>query len=264
MFLSLASILRGPRRIDGVDFVVGGVQKAGTTALHHFISGHPHIAVLRDQSLHFFDDEKNFTGEPDYAVLHSNFRPKHHWQIAGEVTNDYTFWRPALERIARYNPGMKLIVSLRNPTARAFSHWNMRRAKGQEPRDFLDAIKRDQERNIDELSPETHRFAYIGRGLYFAQMERVFRYFPREQVLAIKYEDFRHDYTQTIDKVFDFLGVERLPGLKNRETNTAQYHRKITAGERAFVSAIFEQDTRRLESLLGWDCSDWRPRPASG
>ena len=62
------------RRIDHVDFVVAGVQKAGTTALHYFIAKHPHIALPRDQALHFFDKEENFRGEPDYIPLASRQR----------------------------------------------------------------------------------------------------------------------------------------------------------------------------------------------
>src|SRR5690242_15600876 len=135
-------VMFGRRPVTRVDFVVGGVQKAGTTALHDFLAQHPHVALLRDQALHFFDKEENFgpslTGvsSPDYDVLHGNFDPPRNWKIAGEVTADYLYYPRALERIAAYNPGMKLIVSLRNPIDRAFSQWNMRRAKGREALPF--------------------------------------------------------------------------------------------------------------------------------
>lgn len=248
------------RKVNRVDFIVAGVQKAGTTALHDFLAKHPHVALPRDQALHFFDKEEHFTSEPDYRVLHGNFDPGWRWRIAGEVTADYVYYQPALERIARYNPKMKLIISLRDPTDRAFSHWNMRRAKGNESLDFVDAIKRDQEQRSS--SSEMRGNAHIDRGLYSAQMERVFRLFPREQVLVIKYENFRADYSATVDRLFDFLGVHRLRGLKNEQRNVGPYTRKITAEERQYVCAIFEEDISKLEALLGWDCSDWRCRPA--
>ena len=249
-----------PRRIERVDFIVAGVQKAGTTALHYFLAKHPHIALPRDQALHFFDQEKNFQGEPNYETLHNNFDAGWRWRIAGEVTADYVYYTPALSRIARYNPAMKLIISLRNPTDRAFSHWNMRRAKGREPLDFLDAIKLDR---AQITAGELRGNAHVERGFYSPQLERVFELFPRDQVLMIKYEDFRKDYSRTLDEVFDFLGVERLPNLKNAEQNAGPYQRKMTAEERAEVSAIFSEDISRLEELLGWDCSDWRAKPAS-
>jgi len=246
------------RKIDHVDFVVAGVQKAGTTALHYFIAKHPHIALPRDQALHFFDKEENFRGEPDYNILLGNFDPARRWQIAGEVTSDYVYWKPAMERIAQYNPEMKIIISLRNPADRAFSHWNMRRGKGQESEDFLDAIKRDKAQVIEDFSLAAHRYAYVDRGLYSSQIERVFKFFPREQVLIIKYENFRADYSGTVDSVFDFLGVRRLRGLKNNERNVGPYERLITPKEREYVSAIVSEDIAKLEALLGWDCSDWR------
>lgn len=257
--LGKGSVSRGftlaPRRIKQVDFIVAGVQKAGTTALHYFLAKHPHIALPRDQALHFFDQEKNFQGEPDYDTLHNNFDPGWRWRIAGEVTADYVYYTPALSRIARYNPAMKLIISLRNPTDRAFSHWNMRRAKGREPLDFLDAIRCDHAQiPLGGLRGNAH----IERGFYIPQMERVFELFPRDQVLPIKYEEFRRNYSQTIDAVFDFLGLERLSNLKNAEQNTGPYQRKMTGEERAEVSGFFSEDILRLEKLLGWDCSDWR------
>src|SRR4051794_13984507 len=243
------------RKVERLDFIVAGVQKAGTTALHYFLAKHPHIALPRDQALHFFDKQEHFEGAPDYGILHGNFDGGWRWRTAGEVTADYVYYSPALERIARYNPDMKLIISLRNPTDRAFSHWNMRRAKGREPLEFLDAIKRDQE----QIGSGTLRGnAHLERGFYASQLERVFDFFPREQVLLIKYEDFRRDYAQTINRLFDFLEVRRLTNLKNKEQNTGPYQRKITAEEREYVSALFDEEIYRLEKMLGWDCSDWR------
>ncbi len=168
-----------PRRIDRVSFVVAGVQKSGTTALHYFLAKHPHIALLRDQALHFFDNEDNFVSETNYEILHGNFKPSRRWRIAGEATSDYVYWPPTMERIARYNPAMKIIISLRNPANRAFSHWNMRRVREQEPLDFMAAIARDRATVIEPFSLNARRYAYVDRGLYFGQIERVFRFFPR-------------------------------------------------------------------------------------
>lgn len=243
------------RSVRRVDFVVAGVQKAGTTALHYFLTKHPHIALPRDQALHFFDNEAHFGGEPDYDILHGNFDPGWRWKTAGEVTADYVYYPQALERIARYNPQMKMVISLRNPTDRAFSHWNMRRAKGRETLGFLEAIKRDEQLRS---RPGPRGNAHIDRGLYSGQIEHVFRLFPRQQVLLIKYETFRADHAGIVDQMFDFIGVRRLPALKNVERNPGPYDRSMTVEEREYVSAFFADDITKLEQLLGWDCSDWR------
>ena len=246
------------RKVDHVDFIVGGVQKAGTTALHDFLAQHPQVALLRDQALHFFDKPEHFTGEPDYQILHNNFAPGRRWRIAGEVTADYLYYPQALERIARYNPQIKLIVSLRNPTERAFSQWNMRRDKGQEPLEFLDALKRDQEIGVWK---RPRGDGYIARSLYFPQLEKVFDLFPRERVLVLKYEEFRRNPSPTVDRMFDFLGLPRLQRFKNKKRNVGSYSRKLTTAERQYATTLFEEDIAKTEKLLGWDCQDWRLQP---
>jgi hypothetical protein len=243
------------QRIKRVDFVVAGVQKAGTTAIHDFLAQHPQIALLRDQALHFFDSEENFQSEPDYDILLGNFNPGWRWRVAGEVTADYLYYPNALERIAAYNEKMKVVISLRNPTERAFSQWNMRREKNQEPLEFIDALKRDQEIG---LSKNPRGNAYIARSLYAPQLEKLFALFPRDQVLVLKYESFRADPFPIVDQVFDFIGVERKAGLKNKQRNVGSYSRKLAREEREYAAGIFSDDIAKIENLLGWDCSDWR------
>lgn len=251
----------GRRKVARVDFVVAGVQKAGTTAVYDFLAQNSQIALLRDQALHFFDKEENFAGEPDYRILHGNFDRGRRWRTAGEVTADYLYYPRALDRIAAYNPGMKVIISLRNPTERAFSQWNMRREKNQEPLEFIDALKRDQETG---LSKNPRGNAYIARSLYAPQLDKVFALFPREQVFIFKYETFRADPFPIVDRIFDFIGVDRKAGLKNKERNVGSYSRKLTREEREFAAGVFADDIAKIEKLLGWDCSDWRVKaPAS-
>lgn len=246
------------RKVDRVDFVVAGVQKAGTTAIHDFLAQHPQIALLRDQADHFFDKEEHFAGKPDYRIFHGNFRPGWRWRTAGEVTADYLYYPRALERIAAYNPQMKIVVSLRNPTERAFSQWNMRREKNQEPLEFLDALKRDQDLGVFS-GPRGN--AYIARSLYSPQLKKVFMLFPRDQVLLLKYENLRADPQPVIDQVFDFLGADRKSGLKNRHRNVGSYSRKLTLAERRPGASLFSEDIAQIESLLGWNCEDWRFQP---
>ena len=90
-------------------------------------------------------------------------------------------------------------------------------------------------------------------------MERVFKFFPREQVLVIKFDDLRRDYRAVTDRIFNFLGVPPFPRLKTREENVILYARRMTQPEREYLFSLFENDIAKLENLLGWDCSDWKP-----
>src|SRR5207244_10528597 len=101
-----------PRKVKRLDFILAGTQKSGTTALHYFLSKHPDIALPDKQELHFFDDEERFAQGVDYDALHCSFRPKRGWSVAGECTPIYTYWKPAMQRIANYRSDIKLIILL--------------------------------------------------------------------------------------------------------------------------------------------------------
>ena len=246
------------RKLERLDFIVAGAQKCGTTALHYFLSKHPNIALPDKQEMHFFDNDEIFSQLVDYELLHEHFPPVSRSTIAGECTPIYIYWKPAIERIWKYNPKIKLLISLRNPIDRAFAHWNMQRFKGREPLDFLAAVKEEKDRATEAAPLQSRRFSYIDRGFYAEQIERVFRLFPREQVKIIKFEEFRDENRETFDSIFRFLGVRPFTALRNKDRNIVPYERAITPEERKYLYAIFAEDIAKLERMLGWDCSDWK------
>jgi hypothetical protein len=237
---------------------VPGAQKSGTTALHYFLNQHPQIALPDQQELHFFDDEEIFAHSVDYQVLHRHFRAIGRSTMAGEVSPSYLYWEPAMERIHTYNPRIKLVILLRNPIDRAFAHWNMQRFKDREPLDFLAALKEEPRRIAQPRSIESRRFSYVDRGFYSTQLERVFKFFPREQVMVVKFEQFRDRKQETLDAIFDFLSVKRLRVSRDRDRNVVPYERAITAEERKYLLDVFTADIAKLEQMLGWDLSDWK------
>jgi len=246
------------RKVERLDFIVAGAQKSGTTALHYFLNKHPQIALPDRQEMHFFDDEKIFSQSVDYELLHRHFRPIDRLAITGEVTPSYLYWKPAMERIHQYNPRIKLVILLRNPVDRAFAHWNMQRSKSREPLDFLDALKEEPTRIAQPLSIESRRFSYLDRGFYSAQLERVFKFFPRAQVRLVKFEKFRDEKREALDSIFNFLGVKSLRRIRDKDRNVVVYERAMADGEQKYLSKVFAPEIARLERMLGWDLSDWR------
>jgi len=258
-------------QVERLDFIVAGAQKAGTTALHYFLSKHPQIALPDRQEMHFFDDEGIFARTPvNYELLHRHFRGRgasrtsfrlaliNHRPLAGEVTPSYLYWKPAIERIHNYNPRIKLVILLRNPVDRAFAHWNMQRFKNREALDFLDALK-EEPRRIAELPPvESRRFAYVDRGFYSGQLERVFRFFPKEQVKIVKFEDFHDRKQETLDGIFEFLRVKPLRGVRDKDRNVVPYERAMKPEERKYLAEVFSAEITKLEQMLGWDLGDWK------
>lgn len=249
----------GRKPVTQLDFLVIGAQKAGTTALNYYLRRHPRIALPEKKELHFFDDDERFTrGAPDYEVLHRRFAPARPGAIAGENTPNYLYWATAMPRTYAYNPAIKLVCILRNPIERAFSQWNMQRARGIEPLDFIDALRAEPERLVQLPSGEKRKFAYLDRGRYAAQLKRVFSLFPREQVLVLNYARFRSEQRKTVEQIYTFLGLALPRSFKSLEAHSIPYPRKLQPEERKLAREILDQDIRELEQLLGWDCESWR------
>lgn len=254
-------------RIERLDFIIAGTQKGGTSALHYHLEQHPNLTMAHSEEAHmidhprrhFFDDEERFAaGEVSYDILHEGIKLKRRSLITGSCTPIYTYWKPAMERIKEYHPEIKLIILLRNPIDRAFSHWNMNWNRKREPFAFLEAIAAEIDERKESPSLQSRRRSYLDRGFYFEQIERAFRFFPRDQIHIIKFDDFRRNTTQVVNGVFTFLGLKPLPKIKNREQNRILYERKMTPEERRYLCDAYEEDIAQIERLLGWDCSDWK------
>jgi len=246
------------RKIERLDFILAGAQKSGTTALHYFLSRHPSINMGDQQEIHFFDSDALFVLEADYEQLHKHYPPLAPSTIAGDCTPSYLYHEPAMQRIWTYNPKIKLLILLRNPVDRAFAHWNMQRYRGREPLDFFDAIREEQTRITGAPPAEARRFAYVERGFYGGQLERVFKFFPREQVTIVKFEDFQKNQPETLASIFSFLGRKPLRSVRNKDRNIVPYERAMNWEERVFLYNLFAEDIAKVEHLLGWNCSDWK------
>ena len=246
------------KKIERLDFILAGAQKSGTTALHYFLSKHPNITMGDQQEIHFFDNDGNFLSEPDYKQLHKHYRRLTASTIAGDCTPSYLYHEPAAERICKYNPEIKLLILLRNPVDRAFAHWNMQRFRSREPLDFFDAVREEQSRISGAPPTEARRFAYVDRGFYGRQLARFFKFFSREQVKAVKFEEFTGNQRETLTSIFMFLGCKPLRSVRSKDRNIVPYERAMNWEERVFLYNLFAEDIAQVERMLGWDCSDWK------
>jgi hypothetical protein len=116
------------------------------------------------KEVHFFDTDEFFASrDVDYSRYHARFNPTARKRLLGEATPIYMYWEPAPQRIQRYNPAMKLILLLRNPVTRAYSHWNHERARGRLNLPFEQAISTEEKRHDEALPLQTKWFSYIDR-----------------------------------------------------------------------------------------------------
>jgi hypothetical protein len=237
---------------DRVAFIIAGVQKGGTTALFDYLGEEPGLSLSRVKEVHFFDDETQAWPTPDYGDYHAQFadfdgRPR------GEATPIYLYWPRSLQRICAYNPAMRLIVMLRDPVARAWSHWKMEYARGVETKPFAWCIREGRQRLFDAEPWGFHReTSYVERGFYGEQMDEALRLFAREQVLVLRADDLRADPSGTLAQTRRFLGLPLGAAPRPREANVGRqmdYGSELTSADVAYLRGVYSRDLERLADL---------------
>jgi hypothetical protein len=200
------------------DFLVIGAPKAGTTALHVALAGHPELFMSRVKEPKFFltDGPPPTRGGPgdattfrkyvwrrsDYEAL---FEAAPEGALRGESTTLYLRDAAALERIRKTIPDAKLVAVLRDPVDRAHSNWTHLRSAGLEPEaDFRRACAQEDRRMAAGWA---QFWRYLGQGKYGEQLEVLYSLFPREQVLLLMYRDLRERPIEALDQVCAHLGV---------------------------------------------------------
>jgi hypothetical protein len=252
------------------DFLIIGAQRCGTTSLFHFLAGHPQVAVPPIKEIHFFD--RQYEKGMDwyrrcFAVTGGRARARA--TIRGEATPSYVFHPHAVQRIRADVPEARLIVLLRSPVDRAYSHYWHSVRLGHETLSFEHAVAREPERLAGELE-KTERDAgytsdalvqhsYLSRGIYADQLARVFRHFPRDRVKILKSEDLYAAPQAVFDEVAHFLGIERwtIAGPRNMTAvteGTGDWRPPPMPGDvRCALAGWFRPHNERLYELLGHD-----------
>lgn len=235
-----------------VSFIIAGVQKGGTTALFDYLQDSADLALSRVKEVHFFDDDARDWSRPDYADYHAQFPPAD-GRLWGEATPIYLYWPNALERIRAYNPAIRLIVLLRDPVQRAWSHWRMEYARGAETEPFAWCIRQGRQRLFDSEPWGHHReFSYVERGFYGEQLERLYGLFPREQVLVLQSEALRADPAGALACVRTFLGLPPAPEPRPREVHVGRkmsYPSQLTEEDVAYLRDVYRLDQVRIAQL---------------
>ena len=237
-----------------VTFVIAGVQKGGTTALFDYLGDYADVALSEVKEAHFFDDEARDWAAPDYAAYHAHFPPSD-GRPCGEATPIYSYWPDSLERMAAYNPAMKLILVLRDPVQRAWSHWRMEYARGVETHPFAWCIRQGRQR-LFEAEPWGHHreVSYVERGFYAEQVERLLGLFPREQLQILTSEALRADPATILTEVRAFLGLGPAAAPVNREVHVGRdmaYPSELTAADIDHLRGVYAADAARLADLTG-------------
>ena len=242
-----------------VNFIICGTQKGGTTALDFYLRTHVEVCMAIKKEVHYFDKDSNFENKKDtYDKYHKNFSPSLKHKIIGEATPIYMYWKNSIERIRKYNPMMKLIIILRDPTHRAYSHWNMETDKKKEKRSFHDSIKSEISVLENGFYGNERIISYVERGFYSIQIKRIFEYFDQNQVFVIQNEALRNNPLEVLNDLSFFLSISPFENIEHKEVHTRQYKRDMNSVDSELLKNLYHDDICDLEKLLGWNLSGWK------
>ena len=254
------------------NFLIIGSARSGTTSLYEYLTKHPSIIPGVGKEVYFFDKQfsKGINWYKSFFPTKLNMsRAQNKLQskcLTGEATPRYLHYPHAPKRIFSMLPNVKLIILLRNPIDRAYSHYQMEVDSGHEKLSFEDAISNEEERITSDMkkmendenfySVNFYRKSYLTRGIYVDQLKRWFKYFPREKFLILKSEDLYSNPSNTYQQVLDFLG------LSNYELTSFKAHRMrdyspISSQTREKLTKYFEPYNEQLYELLDRNY-DWK------
>jgi len=247
-------------------FLVIGAQRCGTTSLYNYLGQHPGVARPLGKELQFFSTHFQ-RGVPWYRA-HFPAAQTGSGVLTFEATPYYLFHPQAARRAASVVPGARMIVLVRNPVDRAWSHHRHSSRLGIEHLCFEEALAQEPERlrgeaerllaEPDYASPRHRAFSYAARGRYAEQLEEWYRHFPPDRIMVVRSEDLYREPRPTYRGVLEFL---ELSAWAPPEFPVFTRSRADAAGmdpdTRCRLREEFEPHNRRLATLLdidlGWD-----------
>lgn len=154
------------------------------------------------KEIHFFD--QNYERGIDWYLRH--FPGSDDSKAVGEATPAYIYFPNVAERIAATLPDVKILVLLRDPVERAYSHYWHNKSVGRERLDFAEAIASEPQR-LARSRDHRSRYSYLDRGRYGEQLANLLRYLPLEQVLVQTFDEITAEPDTVYRRTCRFLGV---------------------------------------------------------
>ena len=194
-----------------VDFFIVGAPKAGTTSLFYYLNKNKGICMSSIKEPNFFSSQDLKIQKIYYdSLILDNlkeyeriFTPKNKQQIIGEASVSYLFYPNVANRIFDYNPRSKIIIILRDPVERAFSHYSMDLRLGH-VKQSLDELFDLGLNNKDNLFFQQ----YILLGQYYEQVNRYIEVFGRENICVKFYDELKLDASSFYSDILKFLYQE--------------------------------------------------------
>ena len=238
--------------MDGLpDFVIAGTTKGGTTWLRHVCEMHPQLFMGNRP-----DDGKAEMHYFDLHYVHGEDWYRRTWTqppgvLGGDKTPNIIYDPDAMDRMRELLPLAKIIISVREPVSRLWSHVRMRRRRQRETGTQLDLLKAAREWPQALLA-----------GQYADNLQRLWKLYPRERTLVLVAERMRARPRQQANRVYAFLGVDPQAAGAIKPVRNADHNQErpteATLAAMKKLRAFYAPYNAELRELLEDDLPEWR------
>ncbi|MGE0562560.1 MAG: sulfotransferase domain-containing protein [Flavobacteriales bacterium] len=202
-----------------VDNIIIGAGRSGTTSLVEYLNQHPEINFSTIKEVTYFSVEEHFKRGREY--LHSFFENR---KGILSTSDTYLFMdADAPEKIQKYNPDIKLIVILRDPAKRTFSNFQYSINNGyiSEKTSFIESESLEPAylKTKDIVFQNNHCNFY--GSLYHHHLTNWLKYFKKEQLFICTTNELNKTPKETLNKLFEFLGLDKFEIVPLTEKNKA-------------------------------------------
>ncbi len=195
------------------NFFIVGVAKAGTTSLYTHLKKTPGVFMSSEKEPHYFYNKvaqsienRGIGKQSEYLKL---FQGATKEKAIGEASPGYLVNPESAKLIHDAVPNARIIILLRNPVERAFSHYLTRKTKGTVKQTFHEIITsgiNDRKKGI------VSEFNFVlDPGLYTTNVERFLDIFGIDKVKILIFEEFIKEPKKTVKEILEFLGVDAKP-----------------------------------------------------
>ena len=193
------------------NFFIVGAPKAGTTSIHEYLKNHVQVFMSKEKEINFFSSDEILNQGLYYknevcselTKYLSFFSKAVNFKIIGESSVSYLFYKNTAEKIYQFNPNAKILIILRNPIDRAFSHYLMDKRLGYTNSDFSSIIRNENKEKNQPLLFQQHVLV----GKYHCQVKRYIDLFGKN-VLLMDYSELISSSEYFIRKICDFLEIK--------------------------------------------------------
>jgi hypothetical protein len=215
--------------------LIVGAQKAGTTQLYSYLVTHPRCFEAARKEVDYFSKHPERSVQWYRSRFPLTFRVTRKQGHVMEASPSYLPTPNALRKMKQVVPKARVIVILRDPVSRAFSHYQHRKTRHLESRDFAECVAEELNANDfsarfgSALQPDAApMLGYVARGYYALQIELLLKLFARNRVLFIDSADLFQDTSATCNRVFDFMGLDEFDVRPTKVYNRGFYREKIS------------------------------------